>query len=78
MKFSKTLLASALLASASVAQAELSANVAAVSNYFWRGVSQTDDKAAVQGGIDYSHESGLYAGTWASNIDFGYLRQTVV
>jgi len=70
MKFSKTLLASALLASAGVAQAELSANVAAVSNYLWRGVSQTGDKAAVQGGIDYSHESGLYAGTWASNIDF--------
>jgi len=70
MKFSRTLIASALLASASAAQAELSANVAAVSNYLWRGVSQTGDSAAIQGGIDYSHESGFYAGGWASNIDF--------
>ena len=71
MKFTKSILATALLAGAGVAQAELSANIATVSNYYFRGLSQTDDKAAIQGGIDYSHESGLYAGTWMSNIDFG-------
>jgi uncharacterized protein (TIGR02001 family) len=49
----------------------LSANVAATSNYLWRGVSQTDNAAAISGGIDYANESGFYAGTWASNIDFG-------
>lgn len=47
-----------------------SANVGAVSNYIWRGVSQTQDGAAVQGGLDYAHESGFYAGLWASNVDF--------
>ncbi len=49
----------------------VSANIGVVSNYIWRGVTQTDDGAAVQGGLDYSHASGFYAGTWASNIDWG-------
>lgn len=48
-----------------------SANIGAVSNYVWRGVTQSDDKAAIQGGLDVAHESGFYAGTWASNIDWG-------
>jgi uncharacterized protein (TIGR02001 family) len=47
-----------------------SANIGAVSNYIWRGVTQTGDQAAVQGGLDVGHESGFYAGTWASNVDF--------
>jgi len=47
-----------------------SANIGAVSNYMWRGVTQTGDQAAVQGGIDVAHESGFYAGTWVSNIDW--------
>ncbi|MFP4638845.1 MAG: TorF family putative porin [Guyparkeria sp.] len=59
------------LALPSVAAAEVSANVGVVSNYFFRGVTQTDDSAAVQGGLDYEHESGFYAGTWASTVDFG-------
>ncbi|WP_028766574.1 MULTISPECIES: TorF family putative porin [Shewanella] len=65
---------SALLLSSLVAvsaQAAVEANIGATSNYLWRGVSQTDDAVAIQGGIDYSHESGFYAGTWASNVDFG-------
>lgn len=49
----------------------LSANAAVSSNYLWRGITQTQDSAAVSGGIDYSHKSGAYAGTWASNVDFG-------
>jgi len=49
----------------------ISANIGVVSNYMWRGVSQTDGGAAVQGGVDYGHSSGLYAGTWVSNIDWG-------
>jgi uncharacterized protein (TIGR02001 family) len=55
----------------SVAAAEVSANVGVVSNYFFRGVTQTDDSAAVQGGVDYAHDSGFYAGTWGSTVDFG-------
>ncbi|MCG7541039.1 hypothetical protein EXT48_16795 [Pseudoalteromonas sp. CO348] len=53
------------------AHAEVTANIAASSNYYWRGITQTDDGAAVSGGLDYSNESGFYAGTWVSNIDFG-------
>jgi uncharacterized protein (TIGR02001 family) len=69
MKFSKTFLASALLAATGVAQAEISANIAAVSDYYFRGVNQTNG-AAVQGGLDYGNDSGFYLGTWLSNVDF--------
>ncbi|MCF7985534.1 MAG: TorF family putative porin [Thiohalocapsa sp.] len=48
-----------------------SANIGAVSNYMWRGTSQTGDQPAIQGGLDAGHESGFYAGTWVSNVDFG-------
>ncbi|ACJ27360.1 Conserved hypothetical protein [Shewanella piezotolerans WP3] len=53
------------------AHAAVEANIGATSNYLWRGITQTDDAVAVQGGIDYSHDVGFYAGTWASNVDFG-------
>lgn len=43
-------------------------NVGVVSNYLFRGVSQTHGNGALQGGIDYAHASGLYAGVWASTI----------
>jgi uncharacterized protein (TIGR02001 family) len=43
-------------------------NVGVVSDYLFRGVSQTHGKPAIQGGVDYSHASGLYAGVWASNV----------
>jgi len=49
----------------------LSANVAMTTDYVWRGISQTDNGPAIQGGIDYAHSSGFYLGTWASNVDFG-------
>jgi uncharacterized protein (TIGR02001 family) len=49
----------------------VSANIGAVSNYIWRGQSQTDNGPAIQGGLDYAHESGFSAGTWISNVDFG-------
>ncbi|MFC4595149.1 TorF family putative porin [Sphingobium tyrosinilyticum] len=46
----------------------VSGSVALVSDYRFRGVSQTDKGMAIQGGITATHESGLYAGTWASNL----------
>jgi len=46
----------------------VSGSVALVSDYRFRGVSQTDKKLAVQGGITVSHESGLYGSVWASNL----------
>ncbi|MGE5154474.1 MAG: TorF family putative porin [Bdellovibrio bacteriovorus] len=48
----------------------ISANIGAVSNYMWRGVTQTQDGPAIQGGLDVKHQSGFYAGTWISNVDF--------
>lgn len=71
MTYTKTLLATALLAGAGIAHAELSANLGVQSNYYFRGITQTDDNAAVSGGIDYAHDSGFYLGTWMSNVDFG-------
>lgn len=74
MKLAKTLLASAIAAAAvgaSVAQAEVSTNIAVSSDYVWRGVSQTGYGAAVSGGIDYEDESGFFAGTWVSNTGAG-------
>lgn len=43
-------------------------SVALVSDYRFRGVSQTDEEMAIQGGITATHESGAYAGVWASNL----------
>lgn len=46
----------------------LTFNIGLYSEYMFRGVSLSDGPA-LQGGIDYAHSSGFYAGTWWSNID---------
>src|SRR5258707_3952457 len=46
------------------------ANVALASQYIFRGLTQTNEKPAIQGGFDYSHASGVYVGTWLSNINW--------
>ena len=46
------------------------ANVGIFSQYVFRGVSQTNEKPALQGGLDLSHKSGFYVGTWGSNISW--------
>jgi len=73
MKFSKwvagSLIGAGMIASPS-AFAAFTGNVGAFSEYVFRGVSQGSG-AAVQGGLDYSHDSGFYVGTWASTIGFG-------
>lgn len=46
------------------------ANVGLVSDYAYRGGSQTDERPALQGGFDYAHDSGLYAGVWGSNVSW--------
>lgn len=77
--FKKTVLTGLLAATATsglVAAAEptpehtLTGNVGLYSQYIFRGLTQTDRKPALQGGFDYAHSSGLYAGTWASNISW--------
>lgn len=45
-----------------------SSNVGMVSDYVFRGITQNLSAPAVQGGFDYSHSSGLYAGVWGSNV----------
>ncbi|MDH5547264.1 MAG: TorF family putative porin [Gammaproteobacteria bacterium] len=51
-----------------VVYAGASGNVAVNSDYLWRGMTQTGHSAAVSGGLDYEHDSGLYIGTWTSNV----------
>ena len=46
----------------------LSSNISVVSNYYARGVSQSWNMPAVQGGFDVAHASGFYAGAWGSSI----------
>lgn len=45
-------------------------NAAATSEYMFRGISQTDDRPAIQAGAGYSWSNGLYVGAWASNVEF--------
>lgn len=47
----------------------LSGNLGVFSDYRFRGISQTNKKPAIQGGIDFAHKSGLYLGNWNSNVD---------
>jgi len=62
---------SPLAISTAAAEVTFSGNVALTTDYVYRGISQTDEGAAVQGGFDLEHSSGFYAGVWASNLDFG-------
>lgn len=54
----------------SAATAQLTGNVALTSDYVWRGSSQTREKPAIQGGVKYAHESGLYGSVWGSNVKY--------
>ena len=47
-----------------------SANVGIFSEYSFRGIDQSGEEAAIQGGFDWAHNSGFYLGTWGSNVDF--------
>ena len=49
---------------------EWSANMAILSEYSFRGVSQSNEDPAIQVGIDYAHETGFYVGFWASSVEF--------
>jgi uncharacterized protein (TIGR02001 family) len=78
-RFTKLLLRTApllaLLAGAPAAAADLGAGFAVsggatlVSDYRFRGISQTDKRFAVQGTFTISHSSGVYATWWGSSID---------
>jgi uncharacterized protein (TIGR02001 family) len=75
MKIAVTVLAASFAAVPLAAQdtappkpVTVTGSVALVSDYRFRGVSQSDEEAAVQGGVTVAHRSGLYAGAWASNL----------
>ncbi len=58
------------LAEVPASEHAITGNVSLVSNNVWRGFTQTEDKPAIQGGFDYGHASGAYAGIWGSNVSY--------
>jgi uncharacterized protein (TIGR02001 family) len=78
MEFKRSMLGAILVGAAAFSGSAFAAatgNVGAFSEYMFRGVEQSGG-AAIQGGLDYAHDSGLYVGTWISNTDFaGYQSQ---
>src|SRR5687767_2523343 len=77
--FKKTVVAGALAAALAPTTAlaadpppehNFTGNVGLYSQYIFRGLTQTNREPAFQGGLDYGHKSGWYAGTWASNISW--------
>ena len=57
--------------SPSTVQSWFSGNVSVTSDYSFRGISQTLEEPAIQGGLDLRHPWGLYLGTWGSSVNFG-------
>ncbi len=55
---------------AAAPESSLSYNIGAVTDYRYRGISQSRLKPAVSGGVDFSHASGAYVGVWASSIQW--------
>jgi hypothetical protein len=64
-------LASAQQAAVPASPHTLTGNVGLFSSYRFRGIDQTFGKPALQGGVDYSHASGIYLGNWNSNVQQG-------
>lgn len=72
-KLSYLLILSGLISTSAIAEDSphtLTGNFSLTTDYVFRGVSQTQNGPALQGGFDYSHASGFYLGTWGSNVDW--------
>jgi len=54
-----------------IARADISGTITLTSDYDFRGFSQSATDVAIQGSIDYAHDSGFYASAWGSSLDFG-------
>mgnify|MGYP000647393829 CR=1 FL=1 len=68
-----TLIAAAIaslapLAHAAEPESTLAFNAGVVSDYRYRGISQSRLQPALQGGVDYTDKSGFYVGAWGSTI----------
>lgn len=66
-----TSMALGCLAAPGVASAEVSASAGVANFYLWRGLDISAGAPQVSGSLDYSHESGVYAGVWASSEEAG-------
>ena len=64
----KLLLALLMAVGFASAQAQVTGNLGLTSDYRFRGISQSQNAPAVQGGIDYAHSSGFYVGNWNSSV----------
>jgi len=53
---------------AAQAASPITGNMSLVSDYRFRGLTQTFEEPALQGGFDYAHSSGIYLGNWNSSI----------
>jgi len=71
-----TTLLGALIAGSAMADG-FSYNIGSSTDYMFRGITQTKNSVAVQGGVDYAKGTS-YAGVWASNVDFGDSTNTEV
>ncbi len=45
-------------------------SVTVASDYIFRGLTQTNENPALQGGLEYDDPSGIYAGFWGSSISW--------
>jgi uncharacterized protein (TIGR02001 family) len=61
---------SLMLLVAGIANAQVTGTVTLISDYDFRGISQTAEDPALQASVDWANESGFYAGAWGSNVDF--------
>lgn len=57
-------------AEADVVPGSFSGAVTLTSDYVFRGISQSDENPAIQGSLDWKHETGLFVGVWGSSVDF--------
>jgi uncharacterized protein (TIGR02001 family) len=53
---------------AAQAPSPVAGNISLVTDYRFRGITQTFEEPALQGGFDYAHSSGFYVGNWNSSI----------
>jgi uncharacterized protein (TIGR02001 family) len=69
MKMNKFTLACgvAMLGLSSMATAEITTNIGVTSNYVWRGMTQSANSTSFSGGLDWSSDMGIYAGTWIAD-----------
>lgn len=62
---------SLILASGLASAASISANATLQSDYTWRGMTQNNGDASVNGGLDVEFDSGFYVGTWVAAVGSG-------